>query len=95
LPLVIEGVRHKEALRHITDVVHPAKVVLVYLDVDEGERIKRMEGRAGESGCGAKAVETHSTEHEVDDLRLLADLVVSADEQVGVTVRTIVGFLEL
>lgn len=78
-PFLIEGVRHVRTLDALVALVAPARVALIYLDVSDGERNRRLaaEGISVDEG---REWERHSTELEVPTLlEQHADLVLDAD----------------
>jgi len=93
-PLIIEGVRHKEVMESLRRIVAPLETRLVFLDVDEVERVKRLEEREKSSQERTKAVEEHSTEKQVKDiLPAEADFRIGTDQPSEVVVQKIIEWI--
>jgi transcriptional regulator with XRE-family HTH domain/cytidylate kinase len=93
-PLIIEGVRHKEILNCLRQLVAPLEARLIFLSVDELERIRRLEQREESSEQRMKAVEEHSTERQVKDvLPAEADLNVNTSDEPELVVQRIVEWI--
>jgi tRNA uridine 5-carbamoylmethylation protein Kti12 len=93
-PLVIEGVRHKEILEALQRIVAPLELRVVFLEIGDEERQRRMRAEESMESDQMKRVETHSTEKQVSEvLPDMADLTVSADRPVGELVREIVNWV--
>jgi dephospho-CoA kinase len=77
-PLVLDGIRHSEAVDALTMLVAPLRLVLVYLDVIPAIRQERFE-RKQDQYQRLDELEKHSTEIQVEKiLRSRADLVVDS-----------------
>jgi transcriptional regulator with XRE-family HTH domain/cytidylate kinase len=94
-PLVVEGIRHQEILDSLRRKVAPLEVRLIYLYVDEAERLRRLKEREPSTPDRIEAVENHSTESQVKNvLPESADLRVSTQEKPEVVVDKIVDWIE-
>jgi cytidylate kinase len=92
--LIIEGVRHKEIMVSLRKIVAPLEARLVFLDIDEAERLKRIEEREQSSIDRTRAVEEHSTEAQVKDtLPTEADLRIGGDKDVETVVKEILSWI--
>ena len=75
--LVVEGVRHLEALEMLRGIVTPAKIYLVYVSLDDVERKNRLKARNKDDSLNLEELELHSTEEQVKTtLYSRADIVV-------------------
>ena len=94
-PLVVEGIRHQEILNSLRRKVAPLEVRLVYLDVDETERLRRLNEREPSTPDRIEAVENHSTESQAKSvLPESADFRVSTQETPEVVIDRIVDWIE-
>ncbi|AIF85380.1 cytidylate kinase [Candidatus Nitrososphaera evergladensis SR1] len=94
-PLIVDGVRHLEALNAIKDIVYPARVALIFITLPEAERLERIERRDGVGRVGLTAVDSHSTESQVGfQLVELADLKVDGSTPVDKLVAQVTSFLQ-
>jgi transcriptional regulator with XRE-family HTH domain/cytidylate kinase len=94
-PLVVEGIRHQEILESLRRKVAPLEVRLVYLDIDEPERVRRLNEREPSTTARMKAVESHSTESQVKDvLSESADFHVSTREPNELVIDKIVDWIQ-
>jgi dephospho-CoA kinase len=76
--LVIDGVRHLDAVLALRKTVAPATFRLVYLEVDVETRRSRLSERPSDAQA-LSTLDAHSTEQEVhSSLRSTADLVLNA-----------------
>ena len=93
-PLIVEGVRHKEIMDSLRKLVAPLEARLIFLEVDESERQRRLEAREESSEQRTKAVEEHSTEKQVKDvLPAEADLNIGTREEPKVLVQKILEWI--
>jgi hypothetical protein len=92
-PVVVEGVRHLEALAAIKKVTAPSDVVLIYLDVSDAARTARLAAVRPTDALGLAHAEEHSTEVQVKDLlQSTADLVVDAERELDAVVGDIAAW---
>lgn len=93
-PLIIEGVRHREVMESLRKIVAPLEARLVFLDVEEAVRMRRLEEREQSSEERTKAVEEHSTERQVKEiLPAEADFRIGTDQEPEVVVRKIIEWI--
>ena len=91
-PIVIDGIRHTEALNHLKVLLAPLQLVLVYVDVSQAIQNDRFTSLDGSTSLQTAML--HSTERDVESsLRDAADLVVSGICEVDDTVSEINEFL--
>lgn len=75
--LVIDGLRHSETIPLINDLVYPARLRIVYIDIDEQSRFERLGIRDEVHLDVLLTVDAHSSEQQVaTNLRNLADVIV-------------------
>lgn len=91
--IVVDGIRHAEAVQHLSEIVAPLPFVLVHVRVDEqvrNERLLRRDGAAVQA-----EVESHSTEAAVKDiLPRMADLTVDASWPMDRIIAEVIAYLE-
>jgi hypothetical protein len=75
--LIVEGIRHQEAVDVLAEQLPTRKLLLVYLDVSSDQQHQRMAGLGETEGVAG-----HDVERNVDDLCVIADLVVSTEQPV-------------
>lgn len=93
-PLIIEGVRHREVMESLRKIVAPLEARLVFLDVEEAERMRRLEEREPSSDERTKAIEEHSTERQVKEiLPAEADFRIRTDQEPEAVVRRIIEWI--
>lgn len=74
--LVVDGVRHVEALQSLKRITAPSQVVLVFIRLSESERRSRL-AQAGTPNAPLSQWESHSTENQVEaTLPVIADLII-------------------
>jgi transcriptional regulator with XRE-family HTH domain/cytidylate kinase len=94
-PLVVEGIRHQEILDSLRRKVAPLEVRLVYLELGEMERLRRLAEREFSTDERIRAVESHSTESQVKDVLFdAADFRVSTETSTEVVVDKIVDWIQ-
>jgi len=80
--LVVDGIRHAEAVRTLNALIRPQEVFLVHLAVDEEIRQVRLASRDGDL-TRMEEIERHSTEAQVrDTLPEAAHLIVNGNRPV-------------
>jgi dephospho-CoA kinase len=97
--LVVDGVRHVEAITTLRKLTAPSSLYLVYLEAPEEARVQRLRARGVVDGAERRRFEAHSTEREVKSrLAELADLhvntSVSAESAAQSVVRRLVRVAE-
>jgi transcriptional regulator with XRE-family HTH domain/cytidylate kinase len=93
-PLVIEGIRHTSIVEALGRLVAPLPVRLVFIDVSDEVRLKRLEKSEGSVQGRVKMLESHSTEKDVvERLPSLAVRHVEGHRPVGDIVRELVGWI--
>jgi hypothetical protein len=91
--LVLDGIRHAEALVRLRSVVAPSEVLLVLVQAEVLTRTARLAER-GAYDVSLEQTDAHSTEIEVGTmLPHLADLTVDGSHPVPRLVLTIVGWI--
>jgi hypothetical protein len=67
-PLVVDGIRHAEALSTLRSIAAPLPVVLVYIALDKHTRADRMRAEGIDDPRQRRRIESHSTEVQVATL---------------------------
>lgn len=81
--LIIEGVRHQEIVGMFREVVAPTNVILIFLDVDEEIRKRRLKERSIDEYELFTILESHPNELQVKMvLPLIADLKIQGNQSV-------------
>jgi len=92
--LVVEGVRHVEAVHQLRNLVAPSSLFLIHLQVDEELRQKRFSARGGDSGAVVGLHDSHPTEREVGvALPLIANLVLDGARPIDELAEAIIDFV--
>jgi len=79
--LVVDGVRHTEALNTIRDMTYPSIVFLIYIQLEPSKRQKRLEIKGLTDKGVIRRIEEHSTEKQVQTiLPQVADLIVDGSK---------------
>lgn len=71
-PVVVDGVRHVEAIHVLTELVYPLSFRLVAVDAESVARAERLESR-GVGANAAKYAEVHANESQLGEVLNLAD----------------------
>lgn len=92
-PLLVEGVRHLVVLEALREIAAPIPADLVFLDVSDAERNRRLAAEGVSAAEGAEW-EQHSTERDVvNRLPSVADLLVDADAPRDFVAKTVLTWL--
>jgi dephospho-CoA kinase len=93
--LVLDGLRHSEALSSLKSIVSPMEVVLVLLELDDAIREARLNARDGMAHNKLKELDAHSTEVQVVGvLKSLADLLLDSSRPVSELTAIIVEWIK-
>lgn len=93
-PLVIDGIRHIEAVNTLRLIVSPTKLLLIFVNTQESIREARLFKRDTEN-TNMQIIENHPTEAQVKTLLpQIADLIVSNDKTTNSTLQEILAWLE-
>lgn len=87
--LIVEGIRHREAVDVLHERLPMRQLLLVYLEVGGDQRRKRL-AQIGE----AERILNHDVERAVSALRTTADLVLSTDQSTDELVRLVHQLVE-
>jgi cytidylate kinase len=80
--LIVDGIRHAEAIREVKAQVQPDQFLLVYLAATEELLTNRLSTREG-IPANLRAIEEHDSEQQVKELlRKMAELVLDASQSV-------------
>lgn len=75
--LIVDGIRHLEALETLRDIVTPANIYLVYVSLSKADRKNRLKARNNEDHLNLEEIELDPTEEQVKTILLnRADFVV-------------------
>jgi dephospho-CoA kinase len=89
--LVLDGLRHAETIDLIRQLVCPLMLKIIYLEIDDDIRLKRLEARGEGEGEALVLAEAHSSERQVTSILAgQADLTIDSSEPVQESVRRIV-----
>ncbi len=92
--LVLEGIRHLEALETLKDIVSPANIYLIYVSLDETERTNRLRSRDKKSRINLEELDLHPSEKQVKTtLFNRADFVVDNSGSTDKAVKEIVAWI--
>lgn len=92
--LVLDGIRHIEALEMVRELVSPVQVILVHLGTPDEVRAARLSRSRPRDAAQLPALDQHPTEVQVRDrLRERADIVLDGTLSVGSLVDSIVSRL--
>jgi dephospho-CoA kinase len=81
--LVIDGLRHSETIPLLNRLVSPARLRIVYLEIDERSRVKRLGIREEAQALALRATDAHSSEQQVaTTLHGIADVIIDARKPV-------------
>lgn len=94
-PLVIDGIRHSEAVYTLQRLIAPSSLVLVYIDVDEAIQARRLESRGTTHSRDLHRIKAHPTERQVAALAEIADLIVDGGKTLEQLAREITDWAEL
>ncbi len=88
--LIVDGVRHYEAITTLRDICHPAKVFLIYLSISKAEQYKRVKSKGITSHSELLEIEAHPSESQVSsELRKIADMVFDGSQPKNKVVKEI------
>ncbi len=92
--VVIEGIRHKEAILRLRAIIAPVPTFLVYLTVPDSVRLLRMPVKYASDRENLSRVESHSTEADVREcLSEMADVVLDGTQPGESLVENVRRFL--
>ena len=93
-PLVIDGIRHIEAIDTLRSIAFPAKLLLIFIEVKESTREARFLKRETYDHKNLHIVENHPVEAQVKTLLpQTADLIVRNDEPIADTLYQIIMWI--
>src|SRR6266702_3054160 len=93
--LVVDGIRHIEAIDTLRLLIAPSELLLIYITVNETTRKTRLRERKTADYAHIQSIEDHSTEIQVKTfLPQKADLIVSGDRSKDDLVRDILLWVQ-
>lgn len=91
--LALDGIRHQEALATIRTIVSPLPTYLIYVQVNEVSRTKRLLDKKINANELVR-FEQHSTEQQVKNKLLdVSDLVINGAKPLDDSVKTVINWL--
>jgi dephospho-CoA kinase len=66
--IVVDGIRHVEALETLQRLVAPVEFALIYVSIDNSEQLARLSARSAYSPDQLKHHKEHSTERQVESI---------------------------
>lgn len=91
--LVVDGIRHKEALVKLKELTAPSRMFLIYITSSQVVQDKRLKEK-GISSQQMESIESHSTEKDVkSELPAMADITVDGSKTADENVQDIITFL--
>ncbi len=94
-PLVIDGIRHVEAITTLRALIFPLELLLIFIDTSESIRETRLSQRSMAAYNDLQNVEDHPTEVQVKtQLRQVADMIVSGDKPIAEIIQEILVWLQ-
>jgi len=90
--IVIDGIRHIEAIEAISRIAAPSRFVLVYIFIAENERQIRLEREGVKNMEKQVKIEGHSTEVQVKLLKNKADIILDGTQPTSEIVKKIIAF---
>lgn len=92
--LVVEGIRHLEALETLESIVLPSRLYLVYVSLGDAERRERLRARRAADSLSIEELERHPTEEQVKTILFnRADFVLDNDRPEEVVATEIVEWI--
>lgn len=86
--LIVDGIRHKEALEYLKKLTFPSNVYLIYIALDLTNRINRIVN--SDSNIDLKKLDLHSTEKQVASvLPSISDLIIDGNKKIEDTISQI------
>lgn len=93
-PLIIDGVRHIEVLDALSEMLSPAKVYLIYINVDRTTQVKRLRNDTLRHQKSLEELERHPTELQVrSKLPDRASLVLDGTKPPEELIQKVIEFL--
>jgi len=94
-PLVVDGIRHVEAVDELQRLVNPAQLRLIFIDLPESTRRERLHQRDLAEHEAFERIESHPMEVETRSiLPRLADLVLDGSQPTAHIVSEIEGWIK-
>lgn len=92
--VVIDGLRHRETIPILQEIVSPAKLKIVFIKTTDEIRLQRLTRRDSAERAEIRAAEAHSSEQQVSSaLQDVADLVIDGDRPIQDILREVVAWL--
>jgi cytidylate kinase len=93
--LVVDGIRHAKIMDALRRVTEPSRIFLVFVNIDEGVRRKRLLDDPDAEKQAALVYDAHTTEADVKNvLPAMADLVADGARPVPDLVNQIVAWIQ-
>jgi dephospho-CoA kinase len=94
-PLVVDGVRHVEAVEMLRLLVVPSELLLIHIGLNEPTRKARLYKRSPDDYAQIQSIEDHSTEVQVKrQLPQMANLIVAGERSTDDVTREILIWIQ-
>jgi len=91
--IIVDGIRHIEAIETLRQMTAPLKFVQIFISIEEEDRKSRLMSKGIMDKKGKSIIESHSTEAQVYSLHNEANLVLDGTQPISELVRQIIGFI--
>ena len=95
-PLVVDGIRHVEAVEMLRLLIAPSELLLIYITLNETTRKARLYKRNSADYAQMQSIEEHSTEVQVKrQLPQMANLIVSGERSIDDLIHEILISIQI
>ena len=91
--VIIDGIRHIEAIQTLIRITAPSKFVLIFISIKEGERKARLPRKGIYEKEEQIKIDSHSTEIQVNFLKSKADLILDGTRPISELVSQVIKFI--
>jgi dephospho-CoA kinase len=91
--VVIDGIRHIEAIQTLLRITDPSKFILIFISINEADRKNRLFGKGIHEEEKQIRIDSHSTEIQVNSLKNKADLILDGTRPISELVNQVIEFI--
>jgi len=93
--LLIDGLRHVETIDPLQQLVSPATLKLIYIEISDSMRLERLKARGEGNPVALAVTEAHSSEKQVGAvLAYRADLIINGDDSIRENVHRVSKWIQ-
>lgn len=91
--IVVDGIRHIEAIQTLLKITNPSRFILVFISIGDEDRKARLIGKGINEKEQQIKIDSHSTEMQVSSLKQKADIILDGTKPIPALVDQVIKYI--